>query len=243
MLPGTGQPGGQVMELAECPGEGGLTALVGPGHDENPLGAIQGEAVGDHRLACGGELVRQGQVEGAGGAYFLGAGGDLGVAEAQPGRADRGDVIQIGQVELEFGAGLLDSLIDERGVLAAVLRQRGELVREQPGHQLGDLGRNVVHPRLHPVLEQVVLGSALLEPAEGVQHRGAVVGFAGVAAHLDPVAPDADAVADLPESVLAGVGVTGQGGEPGGGHVGIHVLPEGLQGVGAEPRRGEMPGQ
>jgi hypothetical protein len=202
-LPGTGQPTcGQVVELAEGAGEGGLPALVGAGHHEDPLAAVQAEVVGDHRLAPGGELARQGQVEGAGDADVLGAGGDLGVAEAQPGGPDRRDVVQVGQVELQLPVGAGDSVVEEPGVLAAVLLQGGELVREQPGHYLGDLGGDVVHPRLCAVAEQVVLGGALLEPLEGLQHRGAVVGFAFVAADLDPVAADAGAVADPPEGVL-----------------------------------------
>ena len=87
-------------------------------------------------LRSGDELVRQGQVEGAGGADVLGAGGDLGIAEAQPGGAERPDVVQVGQVELELPVGAPDSLVEEPGVLAAVLLQGGELLREQPGHQL-----------------------------------------------------------------------------------------------------------
>ena len=112
-LPGTGQPTrGQVVELAEGPGEGGLPALVGAGHDDDALGAVQVEVVGDHRRAPRDELVRQGQVEGAGGADVLGAGGDLGIAEAQPGGANRPDVIQEGEVELELLAGAPDSLVE-----------------------------------------------------------------------------------------------------------------------------------
>ena len=42
---------GQVVELTEGPGEGGLSSLVGPGHDEDALTAFQAEVVGDHRLA------------------------------------------------------------------------------------------------------------------------------------------------------------------------------------------------
>ena len=99
-------------------------------------------------------------------------------------------------------------------MLAAVLVQGGELFREQPGHQLDDLGGDVVHPRLRPVADQVVLGRALLEPLEGAQHRGAVVGFAGVAAHLDPAAVDAGAVADLREGVLAVPGIAARAVNP-----------------------------
>ena len=83
----------------------------------------------------------------------------------------------------------------------------------------------------------------MLEPVEGVQHRGAVVGFAGVAAHLDPAAVDAGAVADPPEGILAAAGIAGQGGEPGRGDIGGEVVPEGQQGTGADRRRGQMPGQ
>ena len=146
--------------------------------------------------------MRQGQVEGAGGQDILGAGGDLRIAEAQPGGAKRPDVVEVGQIELELLVDAPDSLIEERGVLAAVLLQGGELLREQPGHQFEDLGGDVVHPRPRPVADPVVLRRALLEALEGLQHRGAVVGFILVAAHVDPAAPDAGAVADLPEGVL-----------------------------------------
>jgi hypothetical protein len=111
--------------------------------------------------------VRQGQVEGIGGVDFLRAGGDLGIAEAQPGEAKRPDVVKVGQVELELLVDAPDSLVEERGVLAAVLVQGGELLREQPGHQFEDLGGDVVHPRPRPVADQVVLDRALLEPLEG----------------------------------------------------------------------------
>ena len=232
-----------MVELAEGPGEGGLPALVGTGHDDDALGAVQVEVVGDYRRAPRDELVRQGQVEGADDADVLGAGGDLGIAETQPGGANRPDVIQEGEVELELLASALDSLVGEPGVLAAVLVQGGELFREQPGHQLDDLGGDVVHPWLRPVADQVVLGRALLEPVEGAQHRGAVVGFAGVAAHLDPAAVDAGAVADLREGVLAVPGIGGQGGKPGRGDIGGEVVPEGQEGAGADRRRGQMRGQ
>ena len=33
---------GQVVELAEGPGEGGLASLVGPGHDEDALAVLPG---------------------------------------------------------------------------------------------------------------------------------------------------------------------------------------------------------
>jgi len=131
---------GQVVKLAEGPGKGGLPALVGSGDDEDPLGPGQGELVGDHRLALGHELVRQGQVEGVGGVDFLRAGANLGIAELQPGEAKRLGVVQVGQIELEFPVDAPDSLVEERGVLAAVLVQGGELLREQPGHQFEDLG-------------------------------------------------------------------------------------------------------
>ena len=101
----------------------------------------------------------------------------------------------------------------------------------------------MVHPRPRPVADQVVLGRALLEPLEGLQHRGAVVGFVLVAAHLDPAAPDAGAVADLPEGVLPVPGVAGQGGETGRGRIGSQVVAEGQQGAGAGLRRGQVPGQ
>ena len=152
-------------------------------------------------------------------------------------------MVEVGQVELEFLVGARMPSSSERGVLAAVLVQGGELLREQPGHQFEDLGGDVVHPRPRPVPDPVVLDRALLEALEGLEHRGAVVGFTGVAAHLDPVAPDAGAVADLPEGVLPAPGVRRQGGEPGRGHVGSQVVPEGQQGAGADLRRGEVPGQ
>ena len=234
---------GQVVELAEGPGEGGLAALVGAGHDEDALAALQAEVVSDHRLARRDELVRQGQVEGAGGEDLLGAGGDLGIAEAQPGGAKRPDVVKVGEVELELLVGAPDSLVEEPGVLAAVLVQRGELLRKQPGHQLEDLRGDVVHPRPRPVPDPVVLHRALLEPLEGLQHRGAVVGFILVAAHVDPAALDAGAVADLPEGVLPVPRVAHQSGEPGRGHIGSQVLPEGQQAAGADLRRGEVLGQ
>ena len=101
--------GAQVVELAEGPGEGGLAALVGAGHHDDVLGGVQAEVVRDYGLAPGDELARQGKVESGGGADVRGAGGDLGVAEAQPGRADRPDVVQVCQVELQFPVGTGDS--------------------------------------------------------------------------------------------------------------------------------------
>ena len=173
----------------------------------------------------------------------LEVGGDLGIAEAQPGGTKRPDVVQVGQIELELLVGAPDALIEERGVPAAVLIQGGELLREEPGHQLEDLGGDMVHPRPRPVADLVVLDRALLEPLEGLEHRGAVVGFVLVAAHLDPAAPDAGAVADLPEGVLPAPCIAGQGSEPGRGHIGSQVLPEGQQGAGADLRRGQVPRQ
>ena len=62
---------GEVVKLAECPGEGGLPALVGPGDDGDALAALQPEIVGDHRGALCDELAGQRQVEGADGADVL----------------------------------------------------------------------------------------------------------------------------------------------------------------------------
>jgi hypothetical protein len=143
-------------------------------------------------------------------------------------------MVKVGQVGRELLAGPPDALVDEAGVLPAVLLQDGELVREQPGHWRSDLGGDVVHPRLHPEADQVVLDRALLEPVKGAQHRGAVVGFAVVAAHLDPAAADAGAVADPREGILAAAGIAGQGGEPGRGLIGGQVLAELQQGTGAD---------
>ena len=234
---------GQVVELAEGPGEGGLASLVGAGHHEDALASFQMEVVGDHGPAPRDELAGQGQVEGAGGADLLRAGGDLGIAEGQAGVAKRPDVAEVGEVELEFLVGAQDALVGERGVPAAVLVQGGELLREQPGDPFEDLGGDVVDPRPRPVTDPVVLDRALLEALERLQHLGAVVGFTLVAAHLDPVAPDAGAVADLPEGLLLAPGIGRQGGEPGRGHVRSQVVPEGQQGAGADRRRGEVPGQ
>ena len=61
-VPGPGSRAGQIVELAEGPGEGGLAALVGPGDDEDPLPALQVEVVAT--TGCfGDELARQGQIE------------------------------------------------------------------------------------------------------------------------------------------------------------------------------------
>jgi len=104
-------------------------------------------------------------------------------------------VAEIGQIGLGFPVGAQNALVGEPGVPATVLIQGGELVRKQQGHPFEDLGGNVVDPRPDPVTDPVVLHRALLEARERPQHPGAVVGFTGVAAHLDPVAPDTGAVA------------------------------------------------
>ncbi len=101
----------------------------------------------------------------------------------------------------------------------------------------------MVHPQPDPVADPVIPDRALLEALEGLEHYGAVVGFILVAADLDPVTPDTRAVADLPEGILAVPGIGHQGGEPGRGHIGSDVLPEGQQGAGADLRRGKRVGQ
>ena len=106
-----------------------------------------------------------------------------------------------------------------------------------------DLRGDVVHPRPRPVADLVVVDRALLEALEGLEHHGAVVGFILVAAHLDPAAPDAGAVADVPQGVLPVPRIGHQGDEPGRGRIASQVLPEGQQAVGADLRRGEVPGQ
>ena len=126
---------------------------------------------------------------------------------------------------------------------AAVLIQGGEFLREEPGHQLEDLSGDMVHPRPRPVPDLVVLDRALLEPLEGLEHRGAVVGLILVAADVDPPAPDAGAVADPPEVLLTVACIAGQRSEPGRGRIRSQVVPEGQQGAGADRRRGEVPGQ
>ena len=128
-------------------------------------------------------------------------------------------------------------------MLSAVLLQSSELLGEQPGRQLEDLSRDVVHPGLRPVGDPVVPDRTLSEPLEGREHCGAVVGFVLVAAHLDPVTPDSGAVADPPEGVLPVPRIACQGGERGRGRIGSQVFPERQQGAGTDPRRGKMAGQ
>ena len=92
-------------------------------------------------------------------------------------------------------------------------------------------------------MDPVVVDRTLLEALEGLEHHGAVVGFILVAAHLDPAAPDAGAVTDVPQGVLPVLRIAYQGGEPGRGRVASQVLPEGQQAAGADLRRGQVPGQ
>src|ERR1700748_1506604 len=86
---------GQVMELAEGPGKGGLASLVRPGHDEDALLSFRPAVLCAHWFALRDELAGQGQVEGVGGIDFLRAGGDLGVAEGQARGAKRPDMAEV----------------------------------------------------------------------------------------------------------------------------------------------------
>ena len=83
------------------------------------------------------------------------------------------------------------------------------------------------HISLEEISSETRIKRDLLEALERPQHLSAVVGFTGVAAHLDPVAPDASGVADLPEGLLPAPGISRQGGESGRGHVRSQVVPEG----------------
>ena len=142
---------GQVVELAEGPGKGGLASLVGAGHDEDALATLQAELVGDYRLALRDELLARARSKVPAARTSFERGGDLGIAEAQPSDAKRPDVVEVCEIELELLVGAPDALVEEPGVPAAVLVQGGELLREEPGHQLEDLSGDVVHPRPRPV--------------------------------------------------------------------------------------------
>jgi hypothetical protein len=75
---------GQVVELAESPGERRLAALVRPGDDEDPFRAAEAELVGDNGAAAGDQPGREGQVEGIAGEDLLRVRGDSREAELQP---------------------------------------------------------------------------------------------------------------------------------------------------------------
>jgi hypothetical protein len=72
------------VQLTDHAGEGRLATLVGAGDDQDPLGAVKGEIIGDNRRALGHELVRKGQVDGLLGEDVSGLRGDLRAAKARP---------------------------------------------------------------------------------------------------------------------------------------------------------------
>ena len=68
---------GEVMQLAEHPGEGSLPALVRTRHDDDPLGIHEVERVAHHVRPIEHELVGQGDIERVVGEDLLGMGGNL----------------------------------------------------------------------------------------------------------------------------------------------------------------------
>ena len=234
---------GQMVELAEGPGECRLAALVRPGDDEDPFGVAQVKFVADHWRAHGDQLGRERQVKGVASKDLLGVSGELRKAEAEPGRAHRFDVVQVCQVELEITLELPDRRVKERGVPSAVIAERGELLAEQASHQIDDLGADMAHARRAPVLDPVVLHRALLESLECLLNLGAVVSLAVVAAYLHPQALDPDLVHDLGKVVLAVRGVGGKPGEFGGGDVGGQEVTERQQATRGDRPGGKVAGQ
>lgn len=72
-----------MVELAEGASERGLAALIRAGDDDDALGVVQLEVVGDDVAVT--ELGRESEVEGAAGEDLLGVRADAGNAEAEPG--------------------------------------------------------------------------------------------------------------------------------------------------------------
>ena len=176
-------------------------------------GPAQVELVGDDRLAARGELGCQRQVEGVAGEDVLRRDDQVRVAEGEPGRAQRPDVVQVGQVELQLPVELADHRVQRtrraRGSTRSARRTRR---RNSRATSSAICAPTWVMPGQVRYVHPVVLDRALLEPLERLLDLGAVVRLAVVAADFHPRALDPDLVGDGGQVALA---VGGVGGEPG----------------------------
>ena len=132
---------------------------------------------------------------------------DLRIAEAEAGIAERSDVVEIREIEMDLALEAPHRRVEKAGMQAAILVERLELFGKETRHQIDDLRGDVVHPGRQAVVDAVILDGALLESIERLEDLRAVVGLALVSGDVDPCPADPRAVADLRERFLAAVRV------------------------------------
>src|ERR1022692_1530772 len=197
---------GQVVHLADSPGESCLTALIRAGYDEDAFRVVQAEVIADYRPVLRKQNVGQRNIECRAAENVLRLAGDPRIAETKPGSSEPRDEVQVGDVELHFPVADGNHAVKITVMTLVVVIEGRENVGVQLCYKIKDARFDVVHvrkgmkrgpviPRL-PLLEprecgghvcEVIPRLPLLEPRECGGHVCAVVSFRVILADLDPV--------------------------------------------------------
>ena len=92
----------EIMQLAEGTGEGRLTTLVWTRYDDHALPVPELKVVANNGSTFGDELAGQGQIEALIVVNFLASLDDARITEIQSRFFEAGDMLQIGDIELDF---------------------------------------------------------------------------------------------------------------------------------------------
>jgi hypothetical protein len=187
---------GQMVKLTERPGECGLTAVVGAGDHEHPLGSLEVEVIADDGPAVAEELGRQRDVERVGGDGLLGVRRHLRITERKTRGPERGDQLQVGQIQLHFAIEARHGRVEILAVSSTETRAPGKVVRMQFRHLLEDLRLHVVHLGKVGQSHAIATDRPLPEPRKRLLNPGGVVGIARVIRDGDAASSNVDRVPD-----------------------------------------------
>ena len=234
---------GEIVHLADSPGEGGLAALIGAGHDKNAFGAAQVEVVEDDRPVPRRQDVGQRDVECLAAQDVLRPAGNLRVAEFQPGPPESRHEVDAGDVKLHLPVEHGNRPVKIIAMTAAVIVERREDVGIQLRDQVQDARFDVVHVGQGKKFCPVILHLPLPEPLERSGHVGAVVSLRIIFADLDPVAEDTEAISYSGQLIPECLRIGGEPGECAGLGIGHQVLAEGQEAMRPEVGKSQVAGQ
>ncbi len=205
---------GQIMDLAEKTGKGGLAALVRAGDHQDALRPGEPEIVGHRHDARWQQPAGQGQVDGFVRIHLLGR-GDLRQTEGQTGLGHGRGVLQPGKVHLDFPVEPGHARIEKIRVGCPKPGQGRKKLGKQLRHQVEDAGLHMVHFRHVLKGEAIGAGRAFLKPGEGGLDLDAVVRLALVRETLHLQAFDLEAVAERGKLAQQALRLIPEGGEAG----------------------------
>src|SRR5271155_6104720 len=231
------------MQLPKSSGKGGLAALVRSRHDDSAFLAVEMKIVAHDRCTRFDELIGQRQIEAFAAPQLFACCGHLRVTEAQAGALQSSDIMEGGDVEVNFAIEGDDRVVGKVAVSGAIFAEIGKYFRIQLADIVQDLRLDMVHLQGGGKFHPIILGRYLLEFFKGALHLGAVVGLRFIFADREGVALDEDAISDIGKLGPKLFCVGDERGEAVGGDMPDQIAVEGRKAAGAKYGAAQIGGE